>query len=203
VNPNHVAAIYLLSVSAPAVMDEDWPAYPAHCILSTRIGIAVLEYFGVDAMPLSVRAGFMNREAIELMDAGHPESDVGKVGGSWGVGIGVGIEGDRPGHWDGHLVIRAADYILDLNSGPASRPQRAIPVPASLVLRIPPDFITGQEQYAWPLDHDVTAVYKHTPANDGWRKSPDWTGDDRHRATAGRLIRVLRDTLAEVKSGLS
>jgi hypothetical protein len=187
--------VWALSQVTPAAFEKDWPNYPGHCILGTRVGLGVLRYFGIEAKPVAVGAAFYNPIAAKALEEGVRGMDLYRtVPGAWAVGVGAKPDDpDQPGHWNGHLIIETAEHLIDLNSDQASRPERQMPVPAALVLRKPPEWTSG-EKMAWSLDEGVVGIYWLVD-DQRWRQAPDWRGDDRHKRTTGKVIRAVRNLL--------
>ena len=103
---------------------------PGGCIASTRIAIDVLDYFKINAKPLSVKVEIFNEAMVKRIEAGvHGGSHEERIkwfeeDGSWGIGIGFG---GQPGRWPGHLVALVENkWLLDMSLDQANRPERMI-----------------------------------------------------------------------------
>jgi hypothetical protein len=187
------AVVWALHTVAPEIIAADFPEHLDHCILATRIGIEALRYFGIEAEPRPVIAMFFNKVEADGFDTGLDGEAVKALPGAWGVGIGVDRNAPDKRHgWNGHLVIEITGYLIDLNSGQASRPEQQMPVPSSLTLKRPAVF---EGRLAYTLEDGVRAVYEPL-ADQRWRQAPDWRGDDRHRRTTGKVIRAMRKLLS-------
>lgn len=139
------------------------------CILSTRVGLEVLRFFGIPARPVPVR-----------IVAHGTGSD------PWCIGIaGTGRMG--PETWDGHLVLSlpTQQWLVDLSLDQMSRVQRGLEL-GPAVAETPP---------GWGAVGDVVAGYCgqvlvawQVIAGRGYTRCPDWSA---------RRAGVVRDAAAD------
>lgn len=194
------------------------------CIASTRIGLDVLDYFGIKAEPLPLFVLLLNGEALDLWESGMSQAEIAiemqkqgrdEPGGPWGIGIGAEIENSVD--WAGHLVIAVPQEraLLDLSIDQASRPHKGLPIKDKGLL-IPVDdddwwegratraFMTGtlandtdQLRLAMIFDRDCADPK-------GYRNSPNWRrtnaantfGPTAFREVTGKIIRLVKEELA-------
>jgi hypothetical protein len=188
------------------------------CIASTRIGLDVLEYFGVRAEPMPLFVLVLNGEALDLAAQGMSQPELqaemlkyglDEPGGPWGIGVGAEIENSAD--WAGHLMVAVPDerLLLDLSLDQASRPHKGLPFPEEG--QVFPVFdepwwngersrtsFTGQVhdlRMALLLDRDCADPQ-------GFKRSPNWRrqgAQDARRAfreVTGTIIRLVKDELA-------
>lgn len=183
------------------------------CILTSRIGIAVLEQafaaeIACGALRLSPQPVFvtvMTPSAWRLAEQGVPVSHWPDS--AWSVGVSEHSTTGRAGGWDGHLVIslreRAAGQgsgasrsLLDLTADQFSRPQRGITIEGPILVGIrstwtPKDpVITRLGEESDPEEDRALVVYRpmapgHRAAT-SWRESPDWS--DKASATVAEAV---------------
>jgi hypothetical protein len=185
---NVVAA--LVRVGRPIMLE-----YTARrsCIAATRMGLEVLRYFGVAAVPQPVRLGAFNATAWAALAAGQPLDT--EHTDAWSVGVaGVGQPRSRGG-WDGHLALLVRDAVLlDLSLDQFSRPEHQLVLAASW-FPLPPEFF----QDGWvTYQHALGAVIRYQRLHDAsWKRSRDWLATDRRWIRpVGRIIRAVRADLA-------
>lgn len=119
------------------------------CIMSTAVGVNVLQAFGItDARPLSLTLDVVNAAYLDWVREGKPggifeyqrrNCHVLSAGYPPGTpGIQPIPDDARPG-WHGHVVVwvPSVQTIIDLNMGGMSRPQKGMAMPDSAVLKLP------------------------------------------------------------------
>jgi hypothetical protein len=191
------------------------------CIAATRIGIDVLDYFGVKAEPLPLFVLVMNGEALDLLGEGMSQAELGvemrkygpdEPGGPWSIGVGAVIENSPD--WAGHVVIAVPNEgaLLDLAIDQASRPHKGLPIPDEGQL-----FPIDDEDW-WSGQHPRTAfagrladlrmglvLDRNCPDPEGFKRSPNWrrdgSGDSRRvfREVTGTIIRLVKDELENTR----
>ena len=153
--PEHVPSTDLANVTGPArpllprlcevVRDEMriGSLYrPDCCIAATAILIDVLDYFRLNARPLSVIATVFNPAMSERIEReGMPTLEEAERDwfpyGCYSLAVGVGDP--EAGKWPGHLVANLADRVLiDLTLDQADRPQHGIVLPMPIIAPFPP-----------------------------------------------------------------
>ena len=166
------------------------------CIITTRVLIQVLEYFGQPARPQPVIVAVINQAAIDYLDQ-HPGTPPDEwPPQAWSVGVnGTGISNPATKNWDGHLVALLDDatgehWLIDASLDQLSRPERGIELePAVLLLNRPWD---GRRE-SWTSPYGAL-IYEATPTPGDWRHSPDWRSQRAQvQRVAGAAIRRLRE----------
>lgn len=187
------------------------------CIAATRIGLDVLDYFGVRAEAIPLFVVVMNGEALDLLEQGLSQQELmvemqklgpDEPGGPWSIGVGAQIENSRD--WAGHLVIGVPDerLILDLSFDQASRPHKDLPFPDEGQLFPVPDedwWARRKPRAAFSGSVDgrrVGLLLDHnTNDPDGYKRSQNWRRDGRSggraafREVTGNVIRAIKDEL--------
>lgn len=143
------------------------------CILAARMMHDWLTARGIESSVLPCRVLVWN-DAI-------PEPE------SWSVGIGHGYPDARSAafgyhtgrdSYNGHLVVRSGNLILDPTLGQASDPARKI-CAGPLVARVQGEqFFTGVARFSdvfrWGLQPSLRITYAAEPADLSYRRTPDW-----------------------------
>lgn len=171
------------------------------CILGSAVLIDVLRACGIRAEPMSVLAELWNAAAVRLLSegvhAGTPEGLAAwDAAGAWSVGVGfpkelVSPEERKPeaegGRFNGHLVaVTPGGWLIDATLGQASRPHLNMEV-GPVVVRVTPAFRAGQDAILGQR-RDVLIRYSPAMENRAWRAAPDWTGQEKRRLVATRVL---------------
>lgn len=157
------------------------------CIASTRIGIDVLTYFGIQAKPIPVSVTIFNEEARVILDTEGLDAVVRAVwersphepGGPWTIGLGVQAAQKTPGPGHVAIAVPAKSTLIDLSLDQATRKRKDI-ILAPVALGIP-DEISFFDQpgermlYTVRLDDapPVTLMYQHERQH-LYRQSRNW-----------------------------
>jgi len=177
------------------------PLVSSRCILTTRVGIDVLERFGIAAEPRPVICQVSNQEYEnwQCFLADHPEASVaGAPPGAWAVIAGLPAEGRPlgPKDWAGHLVtfVPSRSLLVDLDFQQFGRPRLGAPVPPALAEVWPADRpATGRILPGAPGTQALFVRYERNDANDAFRAAPDWNSDrDYVRAATDAVERAIR-----------
>lgn len=189
---------------------------PRSCIASTRIGIDVLAYFGITALPISLFMVVHNAEAVQLFSDGYTNEEVQaiyntdghlptSVGGPWSIGIG-GEGGDG---WAGHLMVGLPQYrlLIDLSADQANRTHKNIIIDEPLAFTIESaDWWMGKEPFSTVMENDdggrLGFVLNRSLADpDGYKRSLNWRrASSKHQGrvfeqVTGQIIRLVKDEL--------
>ena len=188
------------------------------CIASTRIGLDVLDYFGIVAAPMPLAVLIFNEEAIQLLEGGMgmdelaqhlrsiPKSEAGTP---WSIGLGYG--GDpEPGKWAGHLVaaVPHARTLVDLSIKQAERTQKGLIFNEPMLWLCDDDeWWAGRKLVSEPMmyaDDDnkrrLLAIFD-TEDRQGELQKYKTTGNwnrrppSIYRQTAGKIIRAIKADL--------
>lgn len=175
------------------------------CIASTRIAIDVMGAYGIEAQPLPVSLMVFNKEAKKILeqsgsdefkkivDRQHPEAE----GGPWSVGLGV-TSHTEDNEWAGHLIVAVPQHgaYLDLSCDQASRPHKNIELtPHYFDLEMDDPWLTGKSPVLLLESNTglLLSLDRRAPDPDGFRQSPNWTGEGQ---SAEPLRRVTRRVMA-------
>ena len=168
------------------------------CVLSARVAIEVLHYFGVDARPFPCRVVAMNAIAAEGFVAGMSWPDIFEAG---GYSLGQMGKGPLPGkRWDGHLAALVEHYcvedgekgalLVDFSLADLNRPDKGVHT-APLRATVPQRLIDDGTRIVLPLPEGGIAMYE--PIEDNyWRQAPDWVDTKRWKPLVAQIIRALR-----------
>lgn len=124
---------------------------PGACINSARITVDVLRHYGIRASAVPARLDIYNPVWVRLIkDEGLPKSNEAlqrwTEAGASCVGVnGTGVKSATG--WDGHLMVRLDDSLIDPSFGQFNRPWKAIPCPPVVRLPLPnggKDFDRGE-----------------------------------------------------------
>ena len=202
----------LIDVGRPIILES---FSPDSCIASTRIGLAVLTYFGIAAKEYPVSITVLNKDAMQFLaehdgdlfalKAETMKYAVEDRGGPWTVGLGApDLPELRPNGtvgWPGHLVIgmRRWDRLLDLSLDQVSRPHKNMPLGATMI-DVPEHWwdITEERQPTVLTDGTSGTVLLLMHRHDtNYRKAPNWkgiSGGDKYtmRAVTAQIIKALR-----------
>lgn len=164
------------------------------CILSTRIAIDVLGYYGVRARPLSVRGYLFNEAYCAAVKAGtideqNPSTWPEEV---WAIGIGQRVSPTKLGHVVAH--IQDGDgLILDMSLDQANRPAKGIELSPG-VFGVDEDWLLGKKHTFYTVG-TCLLMYEALP-NDAkwWVTSPNWGRRDAplRSALISEIIRKLQ-----------
>lgn len=195
----------LLIEHAPPVVDAYFnprSRWPSLCVLSTRVGIDVLDYFGVEAEPQPVAVTVGNATwwevAARISNGWRPTEE--ELDGSGARYVQVDTEGpgriqkDGSRGWPGHLVIslrKWSDTLVDLDIGQFYRPQKSIVVPRAVALGVGPEFWSGKAA-SFLFEEGTGAVYEQLVPSRSFREGADWK---RKNPITGKVIRRIREEL--------
>lgn len=154
------------------------------CILSTHVGLKVLEHFGVKARAQAVTVYAFNREAWDLSANGVPVTQWPES--AWSVGIeGTGVSNQETKAWDGHLALIVSNpnrmrTLIDLTADQLDRPHKGINVNGPVFMDLKPLWspndplftVTGEEKGT-----PTIVMYRPLMKAGDWKEAPDWTRD--------------------------
>ena len=190
----------LAALARPLILERFGPS---SCIASTAIGIDVLRRFGIGARPLPVRVEIYNPALAAALAAGNePPTDPAArpawmdAFGGWSIGLGMGGD-EEPGKWPGHLVcwVDSPPVFVDLSLDQASRPARQIEL-GTAVFEPLPGFERGDQLAPFALPNGCLCRYQAVPAQQEFRRVPDWADRGRRSETVARIEAAIRARLA-------
>lgn len=152
---------------------------PTACVLAANFARQILPrlYVSVWVRPIGVTV--FNSHGWEQITYGHPLTGKG-----WSVGCSSRFTNDTPHSYNGHLVIRTANWHLDLTSEAFDRPLHNIESGGPLLVRLndlfqirsphPIHAITNTARtYTTRLKSGIYTMFDE-PNNLGYRSAPDW-----------------------------
>lgn len=187
----------LLEHARPAILEE---FRADSCIASTRIGLDVLDHFGILAEPLPVSVTIFNPVMVEKYDEGMtlPQSkqemeEWVRLYGAWAIGLGHG--GDQgPLKWPGHLVMLVEkELLVDLSIDQVNRPQRNI-VLHPFATNTFPEFLSGEEGLCAKVNGCMLR-YLVLKGNKGYTTSPNWMIRLQRAGIVRNIIRKIEEEL--------
>lgn len=150
------------------------------CILSTRIGLAVLDRYGINARAQAVIVGAFNREAWHLVDQQVPTDQWPASAHSVGI-YGSGVSDPVTRSWDGHLVVMVRNpsrtrTLIDLTADQLDRPAKGIDVGGPVFMDLPAMWTPHDPSCTVVGADEAPTILMYRPlmkAGD-WKQSPDW-----------------------------
>lgn len=200
----------LVDLGRPIILEN---FKPDSCIVSTRIGLDVLAYFGIRGKEYPVSVLIFNAEAAQILqetqdfqavaEATHARA-VDEPGGPWTIGLGApdlpALRPDGTSGWPGHLVIGLPQWrvVVDLSLDQVSRPHKNLTTGASWY-PVPDSWWASEREdnfAQFRLDNGAVMLLTHR-LDRGYRSSPNWRGISGGskqvvRATTGRIITALK-----------
>lgn len=193
--------VRLLIEHAPAEIDRH-PIYgrlQGRCLISTRIAVDSLRYFGIATQPVAVAYEAMNAGAVEVLQrelAGETVTyEEALTLGARSVVTETNPSARHFGY-PGHLVAVSGDELIDLDTTQVTRPQFNILAPRAARFELSSEFWNGAA-----LGYDLQAggrlFYQRLERPAAWNRSPDWKNRGRSAAITGAVIRRIRTALAD------
>lgn len=197
----------LVEVARPVILSA---FNPDSCIASTRLGMDVLAYFGIQTREIPLLLAVFNADAVALLQQGKTMDEVKAEtlryspedeGGPWTMAVGAPT-GRAPG-WAGHLVIGhpATGAVIDLSADQAARPHKGLEL-TPYWLRIPdPAWWNDPTEVHSTISGEGVAVLfdRRCPDPTGYLRSGNWKrrtptgGPGLYRDLTGQIIRAVRD----------
>lgn len=175
------------------------------CVLSTRIGLAVLEAVGVPAIAQPVFVTVYNREGWRLTQERVPVDEWPEDAHSVGVDPQNLFKGG--GGWNGHLVlvIRVPGQprtLIDLTADQFDRPAKGMLVGGPVFMDIAPDAVWSPRDPLFTMagtGGDLLVSYRPMPPGQSaarvWRDSPDWNvSEDRLAEFVEVILELTNET---------
>jgi hypothetical protein len=166
------------------------------CIVSTAVGIDILNHFNVMAEPLAVRTSIFNEPFASRLSKlqswpNKKQVEEWSKEGSYSVGIGFGAQ--QVDKWAGHLVVLVEkQFILDLSIDQASRPQYNMVLNPFLV-EVNKEFFSGTPK-VFNLNQCVIRI-DLLKDNKDYLLTPDWEFKNRRSKIVTRLLQIIEKDL--------
>jgi hypothetical protein len=193
------------------VSDAHWRAWhrPDVCVAACRALQVAMKDVGITLEPIVARAKILNAPMYAAYISGDLDDQTPAQRkewmdetGAWGVGLGfldakitLGFEPLPANNWGAHLALiePAEGIFIDPTIGQASRPQKGITPPQSIVLSDSSEaFLSGEIEGGVSFG-STFALYKVYPKEDGlWLRSPDWREPMRHKTLVKKIHKTLR-----------
>jgi hypothetical protein len=153
------------------------------CIPTSRILQPVLEHFGFQSIPVATEVNVYNRVFAEMVKFfGDQQPTVDQIEpwrkkGAFSVRIspdmataGVPISGTG---WDGHLILRVEDTVLDGSIEMCNRPAKSIILPKLLWVSVDENWDLGKTEARETLPDGCEVSYK-TITDNSWQNTAYW-----------------------------
>jgi hypothetical protein len=180
------------------------------CIPTCRVLQAVLKDFRIGSYPVPTEVSACNKVQAEIFrsiggreQAAYTTSEQQKEWagkGAWATGIGPGIASAGlpvgTDGWDGHLVLRVEDVLLDGSIEMLNNPQRGLILPKLLWTPVDAEWDTATRPATVPLSNGCEVVYGKLN-DDTWRYTPYWKAEREPYKTM--QSKIMEAILAKLK----
>lgn len=182
-----------------AARQQGYALAPNRCIAATKTGIKVLRYFGINATPVPCDLTVGNLAWVKWVEGGDLRAET-MPDAAWSVHVGR-RNTDGPGY-NGHVMIRADDMLVDLNFGQVSRPQKGLEVPDATAFPLDGKrmeaFETGDKVVYFDEDGNVAVIIEPTLERRSFKQAKDWQRN--HKQAVGLLIRMVKKAVASERA---
>jgi hypothetical protein len=180
------------------------------CIPTSRVIQSVLGHFGFESYPVPTEVGACNKVQAEIFksiggreQAANATSELRKIWarkGAWSTAIGPGIAEAglpvRTDGWDGHLVLRVEDILLDGSIAMLNDLAKDLSPPKLLWTPVDPEWDRGIGCAGVTLTNGCEVVYGKL-SDDSWRGAPYWKADrEPYKSLQSKMVEAI---LARVK----
>lgn len=173
------------------------------CIVSTRVGVEVLQHFGIAAEAIPVRVAAANAIFIRYRTALNrgtlsPE-EIKKRGARLIITDDECLEDHGPLSWPGHLVVGlpATNQIIDLDVSQFSRP--GIIVPRAVSVWVKPQWWKGDMESTYPLKEGGLITYLRLRKFTPWQDTKDWSDTLRWKPIVRKTIKDIEERCARAE----
>lgn len=190
-----------LSEVAPVLIAKIAKPGP-HCVLSCAVGQMVLQRFGLEATPFPAEVSVANQEWIDWStdDFNGGAEEQMRLGAylltnrpQWDGGTLPSLNPTTSKPWDGHLALRLADTLIDLDLASFARPTKGIVLPAVMVAPIVDDRVVGSYHHG---DRATMVQYAPlvAPYADDYQSSRDWVARDRYADVVAGIVKRMKES---------
>jgi len=180
------------------------------CIPTCRVLQAVLKYLSFESYPVETEVSVCNKIQAEIFRSMggreqviHATSEQQKEWtdrGAWATAIGPGVARAglpvRTGGWDGHLVLRVEDVLLDGSIEMLNDPARGLSLPKLLWTPVDAEWDTATRYATVPMPNGCEVVYGKLN-DDTWRYTPYWKAEtEPYKTMQSKMVEAI---LAKVK----
>lgn len=153
-----------LVAAAPSVLSELFTD-ERMCVNATAVARAVLNLYAIPALPMVTQIQVQSDDSKYVVENGPPPYGYSEDG------------------WDGHLVLIAMGFLLDLSVGQFSRPDHGIEMQPTLVAPVPPGFVKGASALLINMPKGRIGYVAH-PNNKSYEPLPGWSIESEHNQRA-------------------
>jgi hypothetical protein len=175
------------------------------CIPTSRVIQSVLGHFGFESYPVATEVSACNKVQAEIFKSiGGREQAVAATSellkdwarkGAWATAIGPGVAKAglpvRTDGWDGHLVLRLEDILLDGAIAMLNNSAKDLSLPKLLWTPVDPEWDRGT-QYACVTSPNGCEVVYGKLDDDSWRDTPYWKADtEPYKSMQSRMVEAI------------
>ena len=175
------------------------------CIPTSRVIQSVLGHFGFESYPVPTEVSACNKVQAKIFNSigGREQADnvtseqvkdwASK--GAWAAAIGPGVERAgvpvRTDGWNGHLVLRVEELLVDgaieiLNNSP-----KELILPKLLWTPVDPEWDAGTQYACLTLPNGCDVVYGKL-SDGSWRDAPYWKGEtEPYKSMQSRMVEAI------------
>jgi hypothetical protein len=157
------------------------------CIPTSRVIQYVLGHFGFESYPVPTEVSACNKVQAEIFksiggreqatDASSDQRRDWARKGAWATAIGPGVAAAglpvRTDGWDGHLVLRVEDILLDGSIAMLDNPAKDLSLPKLLWTPADSEWDRGIRYAGLTLSNGCEVLYGKLD-DDSWRVAPYW-----------------------------
>lgn len=180
------------------------------CIPTCRVLESILRHFGIESCPVPTEVSACNKVQAEIFTAigGRDRAAIATSEerndwmrrGAWATAIGPGIETAglpvRNDGWNGHLVLRVEDVLLDGSIGMLNDASRELTLPELLWTPADSEWDAGKEFAGLTLPNGCQVIYGKLE-DDTWRDTPYWKAESEpYKSMQAKMMDAI---LAKVK----
>jgi len=175
------------------------------CIPTSRVLQSVLGYFGIESYAVPTEVSACNKVQAEIFASiggreqaanATPEQrkDWARKG-AWATAIGPGVETAglpvRNDGWNGHLVLRVEDILLDGSIVMLNDSSRDLILPELLWTSVDAEWDAGTQYACLTLPNGCEVVYGKLD-DDTWRDTPYWKADtEPYKSMQAKMVEAI------------
>jgi hypothetical protein len=180
----------LVAETRPALDRNGWAKNS--CLPATRIGIDILNSYGIEAHALSVTVVAMNPTAAAMKSSTDPIPE----GAPPPTVVEIAYQGAND-PWSGHCVILADHDIVDLTIDQIDKPSVGLTV-APMAFPAPEGF--GEGKVAWLQRNDGCKIgYRNLPDDKAYATAADWADLEKMKPLRLDLERAVAKQIGPAK----
>lgn len=175
------------------------------CIPTSRVIQSVLGHFGFESYPVTTEVSACNKVQAQIFKSiGGREKAANTTAeqrkdwarkGAWATAIGPGVAEAglpvRTDGWDGHLVLRVEDMLLDGSIAMLNNSAKDLNLPKLLWTPVDPEWDRGRQYAGLTLDNGCEVVYAKLD-DDSWRLAAYWKADtEPYKSMQARTVEAI------------